>query len=178
VSGATKTASRDAFRAAFVRHGVLSLQAAVALGVSAAAPDTRRGRARGASSLDAVAAIATSREPMATATVRDLSVPGARFGVAGPIRIQAPGDVKRFAVSPAAPDLGSLAPSTVETAVTVFLEDLFRRGRIEMTASPDTEHAIRHPFARRTHELVRRNSEMQLVRRCFDCGFDQSPSGA
>jgi hypothetical protein len=160
VSGATRTQARDAFRAAFVRHGVLSLQAAVAL---EPAPAPRRGR---------------GVAPMAPQPVRELLIPGARFGLSLPIRVQAPTEVKRYSVTPAAPDTGSLRAPSVDTAVTAFIEDLFRRGRVEMGSSAAARSAIRHPFTRRTHVLIEREAELTLERRCFDCGFDHAASGA
>lgn len=163
VSAATTTRSRDAFRAAFVRHGVLSLQAAVGLDAPPAATKPRRGVS----------------EPRAEAvTVREVKVAGARFGLSMPIRLQAPAEMKRFAVGAAAADLGSVPAPNVETTVTIFLEDLFRRGRVDTGALTAAQDAIRHPFARRTHRLIAKDAELVLQRRCFDCGFDHWFPGA
>lgn len=179
VSAATKGASRDAFRAAFVRHGVLSLQAAVSLDGPPQSGRHRgaRGRAQGDRATFAGVAMAGASVPPAE-MVREVTVPGARFGLSAPIRVQAPADVKRYSVAPAALDLGSLPSPSVETAVTVFLEDLFRRGRVDSGTSRAAQNAIRHPFARHTHELIGSGAELTLQRRCFDCGFDHSSLGA
>jgi hypothetical protein len=166
VGAAATPRVRDAFRAGFVRHGVLSLEAAVALEGDAATGSR-------AAALDGSAAI----DSRGSAAVRDVTVSGARFGLAAPMRIQAPAGVKRFAVAAAAVDLGSLPPASVETAVAGFLEDLFRRGRVDTGPSRAAQGAIRHPFARRTHQLVARDAEFLLQRRCVDCGFDHSPGG-
>jgi hypothetical protein len=158
VSAATKPQSRNAFRAAFVRHGILSLQAAVTLEHT-----TAPRRARGL---------------RAEAPTRDVMIPGARFGLTSPMRVQAPTEAKRYSVSSAALDLGSLPTPSVDTSIAVFLEDLFRRGRVDVGKSAAAQNAIRHPFARHTHELVERDAQLTLERRCFDCGFDHSPLGA
>jgi hypothetical protein len=180
VSAATRPAAREAFRAAFVRHGVLSLQAAVSLD----GHGSRGGRRRAATaksteaSLDRGVAMVGPPESAPAKGVRSVTVPGARFGLSVPMRIQAPVDVKRYSVASAAVDLGSVPAPSVESSVTGFLEDLFRRGRIDTARAASAQNAIRHPFARRTHELVERNAELTLQRRCFDCGFDQSPREA
>lgn len=183
VTAAAGTPARDSFRAAFVRHGVLSLQAAVALdGGTASGPRRARGMSSrltaDAVSLEGHAVMTAPRQALSGASVRQLSVPGGRFGLTGSLQIQAPADVKRYAVASAALDLGSVPPASVETSVTGFLEDLFRRGRVEIGSTAATQNAIRHPFARRTHELVEKSAELRLERRCFDCGFDHSSFGA
>jgi len=105
-------------------------------------------------------------------------IPGARFGLTAPMRVQAPTEAKRYSVSSAALDFGTLPTPSVDTSITVFLEDLFRRGRVDVGKSAAAQNAIRHPFARHTHELVERDAQLTLERRCFDCGFDHSPLGA
>jgi len=173
VRAATTPQAREGFRAAFVRHGVLSLQAAVAMDGGGSAPKRRRGAAAAPAALGGVAMAASSGEPPAAA-VRHVAVPGARFGLSAPMRVQAPADVKRFGVAAAAVDLGSVQAPSVESAVMVFLEDLFRRGRVDARSLASAQNAVQHPYARRTHQLVERDAELRLERRCFDCGFDHS----
>jgi hypothetical protein len=150
-----------ALKTAFVRHGVLSLEAAIGMMPS------RPGRARAA----AFAASVGGKLP----DVHKLPLPAERYGFVGkPIVVQAPGNTKRFAVASASLTLGSVGTTSSEDSVRSYLEDLFRRGRVDVTGVRNAPDSLRHPFSKKTHKLVEKPNELVLVRRCFDCGFDEA----
>ncbi|HKS25886.1 MAG TPA: hypothetical protein VJZ76_24050 [Thermoanaerobaculia bacterium] len=145
---------RDIVKAAFVRHGILSLDAA-----SSGVTDAQMKAAP-----RAFAAAAADRR------TQTMALPAKRFGL-DTLVVAAPASAPRFAVAPAAPSIGELPTPSRETAAESFVEDLFRRGRIEMHDHGDPDARVCQPFTRKTHELVGNDNGVELQRRFFDCGF-------
>jgi hypothetical protein len=142
----------DALRSAFVRRGILSLESAGSI-----AP------------LPSAARVAPPSEPAAS---RVRLAPGP-FGLVGvSLLVQAAGDPRRFSVSSAAVGRTTAAPRDAAEAARTFVEYLFRRGRVDLKGHGDPQKGILHAHARKTHELRVDDSELHLVRRTFDCGFD------
>jgi hypothetical protein len=146
---------RDVIKAAFVRHGILSLDA-----VSSGVTDAQM---KAAPKAFAAAAAADRR-------TQTMALPAKRFGL-DTLVVAAPASAPRFAVAPAAPSIGELETPSRETAAQSFVEDLFRRGRIEMHDYGDPDARVCQPFTRKTHELVGSGGAVELQRRFFDCGF-------
>jgi hypothetical protein len=144
-----------ALRSAFVRRGVLSIESA---GPIAALPRGTRAAAAGPSAV----------------TAGRIKLPAAPFGLGGgALVLQAPGEARRYSVTPALIGRGAApAPREAEDAARAFALYLFRRGRVDLKGHGDLRTRVLHPHARKTHELVTTNSEVHLVRRTFDCGFD------
>jgi hypothetical protein len=161
---------RDALKSAFVRHGVLSLQAADALTTTEMEEASSRmagfSEARGS----------TARNMTSGGTPR-LGSSGALSEVSLTIRglgsqrikCQAPTEQRRFMVASAAIGLEPRPSHTEEDAATSFVEDLVRRGRVDVS---HLEGRVSHPFAYKTHELVGQEGGLSLLRLSFDCGFD------
>ena len=153
---------RDALKSAFVRHGVLSLAAAAAkaasplVGVAAVAADTVAPKAKDEAELPITEIVA------------------ATFGLKEKtLFVHAPSEPVRFPLAfGAAPDLGEIPSHGQAEDAQFFLEDLFRRGRVNLGEHGDEEVRISHPFAKKTHELVRQKGALVLHRLRFDCGFD------
>jgi hypothetical protein len=164
ISAATSDPARQAFRAAFVRHGVLSLEGALAVEAEAAAA-MRRPRKM----VPTPAEAALTRTP----SVRHISMSGARYGLGRrAILVQAPADLKRYSVSSAAVDTGSVQAPSADAAARSYVEDLFRRGRVDVSGTPGLQNPVVHPLTRKTHRLVDDGMRLVLQRRLFDCGFD------
>jgi hypothetical protein len=145
-------------RSAFVRRGILSLGSAATLGPAAMASSRRA---------------AGSPTPAAEGRAKTLALPAEDFALgAGKLHIQAASAVPRFRVAPAAPTGGALEPVSGVSAARAFLAYLFRRGRVDLGEHGDDETRVAHPLARKTHELVKKNKSLSIVRRTFDCGFD------
>jgi hypothetical protein len=148
---------RDALKSSFVRHGILSLVAAAA---KTAAPE----------GLAAFAAAPETPEP-AELPVAEIVAGAYGLGV-DRIRVHAPSQPVRFQAFGAAPDLGEVPSHGQAEEAQFFLEDLFRRGRVDLKEHGDEESRIAHPFSKKTHVLVRSNGGLALRRLRFDCGFD------
>ena len=150
----------EPLKAAFVRHGVLSLEATLRMNTEIATMPARKAAASREAALSAV-------------TVADMSIDGHRFGLGNrTLVVQAPTGQKRFAVAAAALTEGSVVAPSPTNAVTAFLEDLFRLGRVTLTAPTAKEGAaIVHPFSRKTHKLTGTGQELKLSRQCFACGL-------
>jgi hypothetical protein len=149
---------RNALKSGFVRHGVLSLQAAT----SPPPPQAPRAARR------AFAEIAPGVED--TPLTR-IALPAADAGLSQDLLVSAASQPKRFAVAGAAPDLGGAESPGHDKAAASFLEDLVRRGRIDFSDHADAEAAVLVPGARKTHEVDREEGQLVLNRRYFDCGF-------
>lgn len=145
-------------RMAFTRHGILSVNAAtsltaqeIALQGAAMAEATPGGRDE-----DGLTAI---------------TVQGAGYGITGPLTLYAPGESRRFGIAGSDPAGGSVRPADPEQVATSYLEDLLRRGRVEIPTEHRTDVAIVDDSPRlKTHEIVRSETAegLALVRRCFD----------
>jgi hypothetical protein len=149
---------RDVIKGAFVRRGILSLEAASSGVTDAQIQST-------AKSFAATGWLKAERrnQPMA--------MPAQRFGLET-LYVAAPSGAPRFAVAAAAPSIGQVEPASRETAAQSFVEDLFRRGRIEMHDHGDPDARVSQPGLKKTHELVPSADGVQLKRNTFDCGFD------
>jgi Thermolysin metallopeptidase, catalytic domain len=150
---------RNALKSGFVRHGVLSLQAAT----TAPPPQEPRAARR------ALAAIAPGVED---APLTRIALPATDLGLPDDLLVSAASHPKRFAVASAAPDVGGAESPGHDKAAASFLEDLVRRGRVDFGDHAVDEAAVLIPGARKTHEVVREQGQLVLTRRYFDCGFD------
>ena len=68
-------------------------------------------------------------------------------------------------------DVGSVAQPTLERAAATFVEDLLRRGRIDLAAAGEQRAALEHPLTRKSHVLRREADGFVLRRRLFHCGL-------
>ena len=149
---------RDLLKSAFVRRGILSLQAAAtissvqtkSLGIAAAS-------ARRDTYQLPKAAIAASQYGLSS---RALSVYTAE-------------EPKRYAVTSAALTLGSIEPRSPQNAAESFTEDLFQRGRVDVGKFAHADSGLTHPLPTKTHYIVEENGDLVLKRRTFDCGLDR-----
>ena len=149
-----KSKYRDALKSAFVQRGILSLQAAVQIS---------RGPAAGRGVTPAASAPAYE--------VASMVIPGDGYGLKGEqIRAHIPGGHRPFAAA-AALDLGTAEPPSGDKAGRSFVEDLFRRGRVELGAHGQSDSGVAHPLTVKTHYLEKQGSELALKRRTFECGF-------
>ncbi|MEV1069637.1 hypothetical protein [Streptomyces sp. NPDC050263] len=146
-------------RSAFIRHGILSLEAAASL----TEPEVSS-RAAGIT-----AAMPGGSDDLGLTAV---SVPGAMYGIAQPLTLSAPAQERRFGIAGSDPAGGSVRPADPERVAMSFLEDLFRRGRVHVPEEHRSAMAFDDdsPSRLRTHEITSRTTGegLALVRRCFD----------
>ncbi len=153
---------RDALKGAFIRHGILSLEAA-----SARSPAAGAGAAQ---SRGGIAIAAAAAAPVTSAQRVQLS--GMKYGLgASALLVQAPEVPRHFLVSAAALGPGSASPTPHLNAVDDFVTDLFRRGRVDLAEHGDFDSRVAQPRSRKTHKLQKEGEQLALVRTRFDCGF-------
>ncbi|WNM32528.1 hypothetical protein RKE30_19955 [Streptomyces sp. Li-HN-5-11] len=149
----------QSLRSAFIRHGILSLEAATSI----TEPQVAR---RSAGMAEATPGGGDDQGLMA------VTIHGATYGVAQPLTLSAPADERRFGIAGSDPAGGSLRPADPERVATSYLEDLLRRGRVHVPEEHRTDAAFvdDNPSRLKTHEIARSTTGegLVLVRRCFD----------
>jgi len=152
---ATRFAGRyaEALKGAFLRHGILSLDSGNDMVRSPTGPPVVR-------ALGLFDREGAERQPL-------VSLPGRRYGLEEDLLVPALAETKRFSVVGSAPDLGGIESPSQDQAVRSFVEDLFRRDRVEVTAPQDPRRA-----AHRSHAVHRGPEGLVLLRTSVDCGFD------
>jgi len=150
---------RDALKSAFVRRGLLSLQAAALLG---AMPRVARGRA----------APSAARSAAARRALPMLAIPAAHYGLAQPILlVQGAAGRKSLSVTGASLQLGPVEPRSAPSAAQAYTEDLFQRGHVEVGKHARAQGGLVNPFAFKTHVVAARDGSLVLERITFNCGF-------
>jgi hypothetical protein len=101
---------------------------------------------------------------------------GDKYGFDEDLMVPALAETKRFGVAGAAPDVGSAASPAHDTAAQSFVEDLFRRGKVDLGTAGTAVRATAMAGAsvrpsKLTHEVRREDGNLVLMRRFFDCGL-------
>lgn len=145
----------DALRSAFVRRGILSLEAVRSLKAEAA-----RGLPAGKPNSGG------DEIPRG----RDMMMRGSAYGLGeGAIVVRTASFSRRGTIAPAALDAGSTQVPGVEQATQSFLESLFRRGRVDFSQCKPGLSSVSHThIKRKTHYLHEQNGQYHLRRKCFD----------
>jgi hypothetical protein len=139
-------------KSGFLAHGIVSLDGAMSLTPEATA-DTR------------------GRQPDAGGALPMVRVAAAAYGLGEDLLVKCPAQTMVYDVAGAAPDAGAVTPPSQDEAVRWFLEDMFRRGRVELAEHAVEGVAAASPLGRKSHELRRQAEGLVLRRRHFDCGF-------
>jgi hypothetical protein len=157
---------RDVLKRAFVRKGILSLQAATTL-------STLKRRNIRASA--AATEISTSKSGELPVTVISATQYGLKMGT---LRVHTADEPKQFAVTGSSLLSGPLEPRWAHSAAEIYTEDIFKRGHVDVGPHAHSESGIVHPFTFKTHVIVERKGELVLQRLTFDCGFGNIISSA
>jgi hypothetical protein len=151
---------RDVLKSAFVRRGILSLQAAATLGAI-----SRRG-ARG------MTMTAAGQPLIYTRALPVAAISAASYGLKRSVlKVHTAGEPKHFAVTGSSLLLGPAEPRSPQSAAESYTEDLFQRGHVDVGRHGHPTAALRHPYSFKTHVIVEENDELLLQRTAFDCGF-------
>jgi len=149
----------QALKGSFVKHGILSLDSGNAVAASpAGAPQVR------ATGLAATGGGEVG-EPL-------IALSGARYGLGEDLLVPALAETKRFGVVGAAPDVGGVDSPSHDQAARSFVEDLFRRDKIDPSGDQGAKPAASRRASHLTHSVRRRPEGLVLVRESVDCGFD------
>ena len=149
----------DVLRSAFVRRGILSLEAARSLRAEAARAQNTGKPSPGGDEMP---------------RGRDMMMRASAYGLGeGALVVRTASFSRRGMIAPASPEAGSTPVPGVEQATQSFLETLFRRGRVDFSQCKPGLSSVPHTHVKRkTHFLVEQNGQFHLRRRCFDEGFD------
>jgi hypothetical protein len=152
----SKSAYAPALKSSFVRRSILSVS-------SAASPQ-----------LEGIASV-TKAAPAAVAPDQALArvaIDGSAYGLgARSLFVFGASQPRAYSVSSAAFDGKMQAVTSSDAAARAFVEDLFRRGKIDLGArKAAAAGSYSSPHALKTHRLVPENGGVVLRRRLFDCG--------
>jgi hypothetical protein len=151
---------RDVLKSAFVRRGILSLQAAATLGGI-----SKEGARIMAMTAAALPSIKTRALPMAT-------ISAAQYGLKKTVlKVHTAGEPKHLAVTGSSATIGSAEPRSVQNSAESYTEDLFQRGHVDVGRHAHTTAGLLHPYSFKTHVVVEDGGDLMLRRTTFDCGF-------
>jgi hypothetical protein len=150
---------KDVLRSAFVRRGILSLQAAATI---SSVPVSNFAKA----------AMTAGRSRVSTSLPR-ATISAAGYGLSkASLVVHTAEEAKLFGVTSASLTLGNVEPRSAQNAAESFTEDLFQRGRVDVGEYAQAGTGPVHRLAFQTHVVVEESGELVLRRRAFDCGFD------
>ncbi|GHP01049.1 hypothetical protein KSF_110960 [Reticulibacter mediterranei] len=146
---------REVLINSFTRYGILSLESANML-VSGIRPQ-----------------LAAAQPPSARETSEELpkiALQGADYGLRNQtLLVQIPRDVKRLPVTSAIPEPGAVLTPSGEKAAQSFVNDLFRRGRVEVMGQANGLLSMTgHTQRTKTHRLQQTSEGLELRRIMFD----------
>jgi hypothetical protein len=140
---------------AFVRRGILSLEATTIINSQLSSP--------------AMAARRTAAPVYKTPTeLPQVTLSATNYGLRSKtLLVSAPEEAKRSPTA-AIPRLGITVSSSAEQAARSFVDDLFQRGKIDVGRFADVNAGIVHPTVKRkTHKLVQTPKGLMLTRTIF-----------
>ncbi len=147
---------REVLKGAFVRKGILSLQAAATIS--------------GVQKQSAARALAPHVSPAAELPRAALSA--AAYGLSKSVmNVSLAGEVKRLGVTGAAA-IGAEDARSPQRAAEAYTEDVFQRGHVDIGEFGSATGGMSHPFKFKTHKIFEEKGELVLRRITFDCGFD------
>lgn len=142
----------EPLRTAFVRRGLLTVEAAARVG--AARPRPR------------VAADERDEMPQ-------VRLPGAPFGCGRrTLAVAVAGSAPRRGIAAAGATGARVVAPSARRAAREFVATLVLRGRVDFGGHAVASAAPAQPRVRKTHVVVERAGQLVLERRRFDCGFD------
>jgi hypothetical protein len=152
---------RDALKSAFIRRGLLSLQAAATL--NGAARRQIRSMVGGVTALGVAPAAAAPGW---------MAIPALSFGLkSANLLVQSASAGRQMSVTASSLQLGPAEPRSAHSAALAYTEDLFQRGHVDVGKHADPRSGTHNPFSFKTHAVVEQNGALLLKRRTFNCGF-------
>jgi hypothetical protein len=151
---------RDVLKSAFVRRGILSLQAAATLG--GISKEGARAMAMTAAALPSVK----------TRTLPTTTISAAQYGLKKTVlKVHTAGEPKHLAVTGSSGTMGPAESRSVQNSAESYTEDLFQRGHVDVGRHGHPTAGLLHPYSFKTHVVVEDGGELMLRRTTFDCGF-------
>ena len=146
----------DALRDSFIARGILSFDTmAVVGGLQAAAGGFHAAVASSASPLDKIA------------------IDARKYGLAeSALVVHSASQPRGYSLAGIGLDRSATTVTSSETAARAFVDDLFRKGKVDVGKHRSTSMAgSARPNAFNSHEVVREGETLTLVRRLCDCGL-------
>ncbi len=140
-------------KAIFVRRSILSLQSASTMHLFPQARAIVAPMVAEASSLPTIA------------------LPARQYGIDGFLLVEAATQARPFAAFASAADASSISPASGLSGAQTFVDDLFRRGRVDYANAVPHVAQLDHGNRIRSHRLVKTDGGARLERVLFDCGF-------
>jgi hypothetical protein len=150
-ANAANSAYGPVLNAAFVRRSILTLQSASAIG-----------------------GLSTTLAPMKVGSelpLARIALDGNRFGLGNrPVLVHTASHPRSVSVYAAAADGSQLTPPSADAAATAFVDDLIRRGKVDMPQRRGAVGGLVSHRSLKTHRLVPAREGVLLQRILFDCG--------
>jgi hypothetical protein len=147
---------RRAILAGFVRHGILAVRSAAAVGTD--------------EGLQAARAVAASVE-LTDTELASVALDGGAYALPKDLMVRSPSQPQVFRVAGGMADTGASRPPAADQAASSFVEDLFRRGRVEVRDLDAESAPLISPLGLKTHAVRPADGVLVLERLTFDCGF-------
>jgi|SRR5579862_2038121 len=143
-------------KSVFVRRSILTLHSAV----------TSQQLPRAATA----AAVSQGISPLSlTYNLGPLALEGGVYGLDKPLFVEPASQPRPFAVAAAALDGSTIEPPSGTAAAKAFIDDLFRRGRVNYNDLGDPQGRLTAPHKLKSHYLVEIGEGYKIERLLFDC---------
>lgn len=148
----------DVLKSAFVRRGILSLQAASTISKT-------KSQAKGM-------VAATEMRAKQPAKLPKAAIPASHFGLnQSTLQVHVASEPRRLALSASSNLLGPVEPRSSQNAAESYTEDLFQRGHVDVGKYADPESGMSRAFSFMTHMVTEEAGQLVLKRITFNCGF-------
>jgi hypothetical protein len=149
---------RDVLKSAFVRRGILSLQAAATI-------SKMKSQTMGMVAASEMRGKQPAKLPKA-------AIAASHFGLKqSSLQVHIAAEPKRLALTASSLTLGPVEPRSSQNAAESYTEDLFQRGHVDVGKHGDPQSGLSQPFTFKSHMITEEAGELVLKRITFDCGF-------
>ncbi len=158
-SGTINQSYPRVLKAAFIKRDILSLQSATTIESLSTVTS-------------GIVGVAPADMPDFSYHPAHLALDGNHYGLGGqPLIVETPSQPRRFSANAAASDFGSLQAPGAETAARSFVEELFKRGKVDYGGVSPEETRLDPILGLKTHRLIAVDGAVRLERSLCDCGL-------
>ena len=157
-SASVNAAYPDILKEAFTRRSIISLQTSVMATSERVA---------------SVAMSETSARALSAIPLDQVALPAGQYGFDEPLLVATPSHPRRVLATAAQTDFTPADPSSAVSAAIQFTDDLFARGRVDLSQIETGAAIVGRSRRLKTHKVVREQGALTLRRILFDCGLCQ-----
>ncbi|HWZ82810.1 MAG TPA: hypothetical protein VNW47_09305 [Terriglobales bacterium] len=148
----------DVLKSAFVRRGILSLEAAATISKTKSQPKG--------------IAAATKMRAGQTGLLPKAAIAASHFGLNQlTLQVHVASEPRRLALSASSLTLGPAETRSSQSAAESYTEDLFQRGHVDVGKYADPKSGMSRLFSFKTHLVTEEGGQLLLKRITFNCGF-------